>query len=48
VGPAYWFPVTKAGIATAVMLKFEQTRYMGAPLSRPTDESYGVFTLLNF
>ncbi len=47
-GPAYWFPVTKAGIATAVMLKFEQTRYMGAPLSRATDESYGLFTLLNF
>jgi hypothetical protein len=48
VGPAYWFPVTKSGIASAVMFKFEQTRYMGAPNSKPVEESYGLFTLFNF
>ena len=47
-GPAYWFPVTKAGVATAVMLKFEQIRYMGAPRSRPTEERYALHTLFNF
>jgi hypothetical protein len=47
-GPAYWFPVTKSGVATAVMFKFEQTRYMGAPNSKPVEESYGLFTLFNF
>ncbi len=47
-GPAYWFPVTKSGVATAVMLKFEQVRYLGAPASKPVEESYGLFTLLNF
>jgi hypothetical protein len=46
-GPAYWFPVQK-GVAAAVMLKFEQLRYMGAPNSKPTEESYGLFTLFNF
>ncbi len=48
VGPAYWFPVTKAGVAAAVMLKWEQLRYMGAPNSKPTEESLGLFTLFNF
>jgi hypothetical protein len=47
-GPAYWFPVTKSGVAAAVMLRFEQTRYMGAAGQRPEDESYGLFTLFNF
>jgi len=47
-GPAYWFPVTKSGVATAVMLRFEQVRYMGAPSQKPVEESYGLFTLLNF
>jgi|RhiMetdeSRZDD1v2_1073273.scaffolds.fasta_scaffold01160_27 hypothetical protein len=46
-GPAYWFPVQK-GVAAAVMLKFEQLRYMGAPNQKPTEESYGLFTLFNF
>src|SRR5262245_3093900 len=46
-GPAYWFPVQK-GVAAAVMLKFEQLRYMGAPNSKPTEETYGLFTLFNF
>jgi hypothetical protein len=47
-GPAYWFPVTKSGIAAALILQFEQLRYMGAPNSRPTEERYGLFTLFNF
>ena len=47
-GPAYWFPVTKSGVAAAVMIKWEQLRYMGAPNSKPTEESLGLFTLLNF
>ncbi len=47
-GPAYWFPVTKSGVAAAVLLRFEQLRYMGAPNSKPTEESYGLFTLFNF
>ena len=47
-GPAYWFPVTKAGVAAAVMIKWEQVRYMGAPNSKPTEESLGLFTLFNF
>jgi hypothetical protein len=46
-GPAYWFPVQK-GVAAAVMLQFEQVRYMGAPNSKPTEERYGLFTLVNF
>jgi len=46
-GPAYWFPV-KSGVAAAVLLKFEQLRYMGAPNSKPTEETYGLFTLFNF
>ncbi len=48
VGPAYWFPVTKSGVAAAVMIKWEQLRYMGAPGSKPTEESLGLFTLFNF
>ncbi len=47
-GPAYWFPVTKSGVAAAVMLRWEQLRYMGAPNSKPTEESIGLFTLFNF
>jgi hypothetical protein len=47
-GPAYWFPVTKSGVAAAVMIKWEQVRYMGAPNSKPTEESLGLFTLFNF
>ncbi len=47
-GPAYWFPVTKSGVAAAVLLNFEQIRYTGAPNSRPTEERYAVSTLFNF
>ena len=47
-GPAYWFPVTKSGVAAAVLLNFEQIRYMGAPNQRPTEERYAVSTLFNF
>ncbi len=47
-GPAYWFPVTKSGVAAAVMIKWEQLRYMGAPNSKPTEEQIGLFTLFNF
>jgi hypothetical protein len=46
-GPAYWFPVQK-GVAAAVLLQFEQLRYMGAPNQKPTEERYGLFTLFNF
>jgi hypothetical protein len=48
VGPAYWFPVTKSGIAAAVLLDFEQVRYMGLPNSNATEERYAVHTLFNF
>jgi hypothetical protein len=48
VGPAYWFPVTKSGVAAAVLVNFEQVRYMGAPGQRPTEERYAVSTLFNF
>ena len=47
-GPAYWFPVTKSGVAAAVLLNFEQIRYMGAPNQRPTEERYALSTLFNF
>jgi len=47
VGPAYWFPVQK-GVAAAVMLQFEQVRYMGAPAQKPTEERYSLNTLFNF
>jgi hypothetical protein len=47
-GPAYWFPVTKSGVAAAVLLDFEQVRYMGLLNSSPTEERYSVHTLFNF
>ena len=46
-GPAYWFPVQK-GVAAAVLLQFEQVRYMGAPAQKPTEERYSLNTLFNF
>ena len=46
-GPAYWFPVQK-GVAAAVLLQFEQLRYMGAPSQKPTEERWSVNTLFNF
>ncbi|MFY9550668.1 MAG: hypothetical protein WAU32_05905 [Thermoanaerobaculia bacterium] len=46
-GPAYWFPVQK-GVAAAVLLDFEQVRYMGAPGQKPTEERYAIHTLFNF
>lgn len=45
-GPAYWFPTTSRGIAAAVLLNFEQVRYIRA--SNPTEERYAVSTLINF
>jgi hypothetical protein len=47
VGPAYWFPVQK-GVAAAVLLDFEQVRYMGAPNQKPTEERYALHALFNF
>jgi hypothetical protein len=47
VGPAYWFPVTKSGVAAAVMIKWEQVKYNAAS-AKPTEESLGLFTLFNF
>jgi hypothetical protein len=47
-GPAYWFPVTKHGVAAAVLLDFEQVRYMGIPSAQVTEERYSVHTLFNF
>ena len=46
-GPAYWFPVQK-GVAAAVLLQFEQLRYMGAPSQKPTEERWSLNTLFNF
>jgi hypothetical protein len=47
-GPAYWFPVTKSGIAAAVLLDFEQVRYMGVANAPKTEERYALHTLFNF
>src|SRR5262249_14505930 len=46
VGPAYWFPVQR-GVAAAVLLQFEQLRYMGAPHSKPTEERWSLNALFN-
>ncbi|HEX4441230.1 MAG TPA: hypothetical protein VH854_14225, partial [Thermoanaerobaculia bacterium] len=46
-GPAYWFPVQK-GVAAALMLQYEQLRYMGAPAQKPTEERWSLNALFNF
>ena len=33
---------------SAVLVQFEQVRYMGAPTQKPTEERYSLNTLFNF
>lgn len=51
-GISYWFPVTKAGIAAAVLLDYENVKYDGFAVgnanNRPEEKRYAVHTLFNF
>jgi hypothetical protein len=46
-GIAYWFPLQK-GIATAVMIDWENDRYSGFSPSKPTEERWALHTLVSF
>ncbi len=51
-GLAYWFPVTKHGIAAAIMPNFEEVKYDGFPVGdsnhKPEERRYIVSSLFNF
>ena len=51
-GLAYWFPVTKAGIAAALLADYENVKYENfAPTSannKPEEKRYALHTLFNF
>jgi hypothetical protein len=51
-GISYWFPVTKAGIAAAVLLDYENVKYDGFAAgnanNKPEEKRYAVHTLFNF
>lgn len=51
-GISYWFPVTKAGIAAALLADFEEVRYkdfpIGNALNKPTERRLALHTLFNF
>jgi hypothetical protein len=51
-GVSYWFPVTKAGIAAAVLLDYENVKYDGFAAgnvnNKPEEKRYAVHTLFNF
>ena len=51
-GVSYWFPVTKAGIAAAVLLDYENVKYDGFTPSnannKPEEKRYALHTLFNF
>jgi hypothetical protein len=51
-GVSYWFPVTKAGIAAAVLLDYENVKYDGFAVgnanNKPEEKRYAVHTLFNF
>ncbi len=47
VGVAYWFPVPKSGLATALMADYEQVSY-DAALNKPKEKRYELKALFNF
>ena len=51
-GLAYWFPVTKAGVAAAIMPNFEEVKYEDFPVgnanNRPEERRWIVSTLFLF
>jgi hypothetical protein len=51
-GLSYWFPVTKAGIAAALLADFEELRYKDFPagnaLAKPTERRLALHTLFAF
>ncbi len=53
IGVSYWFPVTKAGIAAAVLLDYENVKYNGFAATntannKPEEKRYALHTLFNF
>jgi hypothetical protein len=53
LGLAYWFPVTKAGIAAALLADYENVKYDGFATSdtannKPEEKRYALHTLFNF
>lgn len=52
VGVAYWFPVTKAGVAAAVLADYENVKYdgfaAGSSNDRPEEKRYALHTLFSF
>jgi len=51
-GLAYWFPVTKAGIAAALLADWEEVKYDNFPVgnanNKPTERRLALHTLFNF
>lgn len=51
-GVAYWFPVTKAGIAAALLADWEEVKYDNFPVgnvnNKPTERRLALHTLFNF
>ncbi len=51
-GVSYWFPVTKTGIAAAILLDYENVKYEGFAASnannKPEEKRYALHTLFNF
>jgi hypothetical protein len=47
VGVSYWFKVTKAPLAMAVLADYEEVKYDTA-LSKPTEKRFEIKTLLNY
>ena len=51
-GLAYWFPVTKSGIAAALLADFEEVKYEDFPVGdanrKPTERRLALHTLFNF
>jgi hypothetical protein len=51
-GLSYWFPVTKAGIASALLADFEEVKYDGFPVGnanfKPTERRLALHTLFQF
>lgn len=47
VGVSYWFKVTKAPLAAAVLADYEEVKY-DVPLNKPTEKRFEIKTLLSF
>jgi len=51
-GVSYWFPVTKTGIAAALLADYENVKYVGFPAgnanAKPQEKRYALHTLFNF